>query len=113
MLAVALILNCLIVFPLTRAMLRGSAGMDEVFGPQTDARRILACIYGAIGMVSLWALWQLWSYGLEAAWAVAWPLFLVQIIYKLGTALAVGLHSPVVLTNLFVVLVLLVTIWVG
>ena len=76
----------------------------EEFRARTDARLILTCVYGAIGVGSagLIAL-----HLAQHAWAVPMTvaLFSVQIVYKLGTVALVGLGSPVVMTNLLVVAV--------
>lgn len=102
MLALALIVNVLIVTPLTIGLLARRATMDAVYGPDSDARRILACIYGAIGIVSLYALVQMGLGTREVAVMIATTLFPLQIAYKLATAVFVGLQSPVVITNLVV-----------
>lgn len=104
MLIAALALNVVILAPLVWSLLSGTGGMDAAFGPVTDARVILTCVYGAIGVVSagLIAL-----HILGHAWAVpmTFALFAVQITYKLGTLVVVGLSSPVVATNMVVVAV--------
>lgn len=110
MLAIAFTLNIAITWPLTWMMLTAHPHMAEAYGPDSDARRILACLYFTIGLASLFALAQM---GLgNRAWAlhVAWVLFPVQIVYKLATWPAVGLSSPVVVTNLVVVAVLVLTL---
>ncbi len=102
MLALSLIVNLAIVLPLTAALLARMPAMATVYGPDSPARRILACLYGTIGAVSLWALWLLLTGAPDRAAAIAGPLLVLQIVYKLATAPAVGLRSPVVLTNLAV-----------
>lgn len=104
MLIAALVLNLVILVPLVAALSTGMAGMDAAFGPVTDARRILACVYAAIGVVSagllvLHATGHVWAVPMTVA------LFAVQITYKLGTGFAVGIASPVVVANLGVVAV--------
>ncbi|APX12734.1 hypothetical protein [Tateyamaria omphalii] len=107
MLIAALCLNIAVLVPVVLALLTG--GADAAFGPDTEARRILTCVYISIAAVSL---------GLIAlhlgkhAWAVpmTFALFAVQITYKLTTVLSVGVASPVVLTNLVVVAVQIVVI---
>lgn len=101
MLVAALALNIVILIPVILGLLSGS--MDVPFGPDTDARRILTCAYGAIafvsaGLIGLHVLGHVWAVPMTLA------LFSVQITYKLGTVVAVGLANPVVLTNLLVVL---------
>ena len=70
--------------------------IDVVFGPDTPARRILACLYLAIAGVSGVAL-------AHAPWrlAVVRVLFPLQIAYKVATAAVVSLASnPVPRWNL-------------
>ena len=103
MLTLSFVINILIVAPLTWLMLRGAVAMDASFGPDTSARRILACLYGTIGVASGVGLWLLASGQANLAEALAWTLLPMQIVYKLGTWPAVGFQSPVVRTNLGVV----------
>lgn len=107
MLALALGLNIVILVPVLWGLAAGQ--MDAAFGPDTDARRILACVYAAIALVSagLIAL-----HVAQHPWAVPMTLavFALQISYKLGTVFVVGLSSPVVVTNLAVVAVQVVVI---
>lgn len=102
MLIFALAVNIAILLPLVAIMSRGS--MVEVFGPVSDARLILTCIYGAIvtlsaGLIALHAAAHPWALPMTLALA----LFAVQIIYKLATVPVAGIASPVVITNLAVV----------
>lgn len=91
-------------------MLRQSNAMNAVYGPDTDARRILACRYGTIALASLIALAALGLGNREIALQIVWVLFPFQIVYKLATVPTVGLSSPVVRTNLFVVVVHLMSL---
>lgn len=102
MLMAALGLNVLILIPVIWGMPKGA--MDAAFGPDTDARRILICVYFAIALVSA-ALIVL--HLVNQSWAVPMTLalFAVQITYKLATVLAIGGTNPVVMTNLGVVAV--------
>lgn len=112
MLALFFLANCLIVFPVATAMLRGTPQMVPVFGPDSVARRLLASVYLGIGGVSLGALALMalgWS---EAATSIAFGLFPMQIAYKALTLIAVGLDSPVVRVNLAVILLHSVTLTV-
>ena len=104
MLIAVLALNLVILVPLVAAMLAGTSAMEATFGPVTDARRILTCIYAAIAVVSAGLIW---IHTTGRSWAVPMTvaLFAVQITYKLATAPIVGLNSPVVITNLIVVAV--------
>ncbi|MEO1779288.1 MAG: hypothetical protein AAFU63_10900 [Pseudomonadota bacterium] len=104
MLMAALIFNLVVLVPVLVSLASGAAGLDAAFGPDTDARRILASVYAAIGIVSagLIAL-----HVAQHPWAVPMTvaLFAVQITYKLMTLVTVGIGSPVVITNLVVVAV--------
>ncbi|MEM7661041.1 MAG: hypothetical protein AAF292_02235 [Pseudomonadota bacterium] len=110
----SLILNVIITTILPPLMLRASPSMDAVYGPDTDARRILACLYGTIALASIFALAALGAGFDEITRQIVWVLFPLQIAYKLATIPTVGLSSPVVRTNLFVVIVhsvALLTLW--
>lgn len=110
MLPLAFAINCLILVPLTFGLLSQQPGMDGPYGPDTDARRILTCLYLTIAVVSLFALVKLGMGQRDVAMRVAWVLFPMQIIYKLATVPIVGLGNPVVVTNLAVVALLSVTL---
>ena len=110
MLVLSLIANILITFAVTVAIWRASPNIDQVFGPDGPARRILACVYLSIGLVSLFALGSLMVGHFGTGQLVAMTLLPLQIIYKLMTAVAVGINHPVVLTNLAVVILHSVTL---
>ena len=94
---VSLVANCVIVFPLSYLLLvHKPKRMERVYGPDTDARRILASLYLAIGVVSVRALMESDE---PTAMAMAAPLLGLQIVYKMLTVVTVGLTSPVVITN--------------
>ena len=104
MLIAALIFNLVVLLPVLVALATAHPGMEAAFGPDTDARRILTCLYAAIAMMSavliaLHVAQHVWAVPMTVA------LFAVQITYKLATVAVVGLSSPVVLTNLAVVAV--------
>ena len=103
MLTISLITNVLVTFAVTFVIWRNAPRTEIVFGPDTPARRILACVYLTIGIVSLYALAQIGSSNTSAAHAIALTLLPLQIIYKLMTAIAGGLRHPVVLANLAIV----------
>lgn len=108
LLRLSLSINCIIVFPLTYLLLiRKPESMDEVYGPDSDARRILASVYFAIGVVSALAFFVAQPLPFAA------PLLTLQIIYKLTTVAAVGLKSPVVIANVCVVVFHLCTLMVN
>lgn len=107
------IANALITLTVANAIRRDAAGMIEAFGPDTPARRILACLYVAIGVLSLYALMHMALGRPDIALAIATTLFPLQIVYKLLTAVAVGLKSTVVRANLAVVVLLILTLAFG
>ncbi|WP_147110402.1 hypothetical protein [Tateyamaria sp. syn59] len=100
MLITALYLNIAILVPVVFGLLTGEA--DAVFGQDTTARRILTCVYISIAAVSM-GLIALHLSGHKWAVPMTFALFSVQITYKLATVIAIGVASPVVLTNLAVV----------
>lgn len=108
--------NVLILIAVCTALWRGDAGMEDAFGPDSPARRILACVYFAILLTSLYALIRAGIGAPHIAVQIALVLFPLQITYKLTTAFAVGMDNPVVLTNLAVVALhaaTLIAIWRG
>ncbi len=109
MLVAALILNVGILLPVLWSIHTNSAGIKVALGPDTQARRILACVYCAIaltsvGLIALHAAEHVWALPMTLA------LFAVQASYKLGTLWAVGLGNPVTKTNLLVVLVQVIAV---
>ena len=69
--------------------------LPAVYGPDTPARRVLACLYLSITATSVAAL-------AHAPWRlpVARVLFPLQIAYKVATAAVVDLANPVPQWNL-------------
>ncbi len=100
LIALSFIANIVITFAVAFGIWRDHGGMTEVYGPDTPARRILACVYTTIGLISLYALIQLVTGNTDAARAVAFTLFPLQIVYKLMTAAALWVLHPVVMANL-------------
>jgi hypothetical protein len=79
-------------FSLNRALPR----LDEVFGPDTPARRILACLYLAIAAASVVAIASV-----PLRLSIIWVLFPLQIGYKLLTLFFVAdRRNPVPWCNL-------------
>ena len=101
MVTVSLLLNVLVLVPVTWGLLRDATGMSEPFGPDSPARRILVSVYLAILAVSLVLL--LIPEGARAALVPG--LLAMQVVYKLITVPLVGLRNPVVMTNLAIVAV--------
>ncbi|MFL4469791.1 hypothetical protein ACERZ8_07895 [Tateyamaria armeniaca] len=113
MLIAALILNVVILAPVIWSLSFRGAGMDVAFGADTPARRILACVYGSIALLSI-GLIVLHSAAHPWAIPMTLALFAVQIIYKAATLWAVGVANPVVMTNMLVIVVqaiAIVTVW--
>ena len=93
-------------------MLGGRATLDEVYGPDTPARRILAALYAAIALASLVAPVGHFALGRgEILIRVALVLFPVQIAYKVMTAPIVGWTHPVVISNLAIAALHAASLW--
>ena len=98
----SLAVNILVAGWLPLVLLDG-VSMDAVYGPDSPARRILACLYGTIAAVSLLAL----GIGLATGFSgnivpVIAGLLAFQVIYKVATAFVVGVDHPVVHANLMI-----------
>ncbi|MEW9918307.1 hypothetical protein AB2B41_01720 [Marimonas sp. MJW-29] len=100
MLVLSLVANVLVTFAVTLVIWQNRFSVDNVYGPDMPARRILACVYLAIGAVSLYALLQLGAGQENITRGVALTLLPLQIVYKLMTAVALPVMHPVVLANL-------------
>ena len=85
---------------------KGRPAMAAVYGPDSQARRILACLYAGIAATSLVALMALVAGEASLFRTITVVLFPMQIAYKLATWPAVGLQSPVVRSNLAISAVL-------
>ena len=111
--AICFVINTALTFVIAAGLFRGHPGMTEVYGTDSPARRILACLYLTIGLVSLYALLQMLVGNGGIALAVAATLFPLQIIYKVMTAIALRPTHPVVLANLGVSALLALALWLG
>ena len=114
MITLSYVVNLLVLIPLLSAFALQPANMDTVFGPVTDARRILVCLYATIAIASIAGLLLLGMGETALATQIGLTLFALQITYKLLTVPLVGLSSPVVFTNLVVVAIhgaTLITVW--
>ena len=108
LLYVSLTLNALVVFPLFVLLIFFKPEyLIDRFGPDSEARRILASIYFAIGVGSLTAIFLKG----EQAIHMAFPIFYLQIIYKITTVFTVGFPNPVVIANVAISVLHLVTIF--
>ena len=105
----ALALNIFILLPVLGMLMFNPSQADATFGPPTDGRLILTSVYMAIALIS--AILMVMHFK-HMAWAVPMTvaLFCVQITYKLITVPMVGLSSPVVITNLVVVVVQMIVL---
>lgn len=114
MLILSYALNLLILLPLLAGFAMQPAQMDTVFGPDTDARRILICLYATIALASGAGLFLMIAGRANLALTLGVSLFAVQITYKLLTIPLVGWDSPIVKTNTRVVIIhtmTLLSIW--
>ena len=100
MLYLSLGANVAINGPLAWMILRDSPAVCAVLGPDSESRRIVACLYAAIALLSLLGLYA-WPTGHdETAMAVLLGLLPLQVVYNVLTALALPWRNPVVLANL-------------
>ena len=97
------LINITVTGTLVFLFLSGSQGTDISYGLDAPARRILACVYAAIGLARLATLIILAVYGATPAFVnFSISLFAIQILYKCLTAVALGLGHPVVISNLVI-----------
>lgn len=113
MLALSLVINVLVLVPLTSSLLGDTGRMLAVYGARSPARDILLCVYLAIlvASVALLALVSIDATRDAAQWAGA-GLLGVQVVYKaLTTQLVDGgvppgfRANPVVVSNTAIALV--------
>ena len=94
MLALSLLLNVLVLLPVTWGLFRDLPWAEAAYGASSPGRSILLAIYLAILVTSAALL------SVDAP-RVALGLLIAQIVYKLLTPITVGtLAHPVVLSNL-------------
>lgn len=108
MLAVSLSLNIVVLVPVLAVLVANGRAAQNAWGDDTAARRILAAIYAAILLASVFLLGAHLLDHKVLAWAQA--LLGVQVVYKLLTAPFVGLRNPVVISNLGIAAVHMVTL---
>ncbi len=106
MIRLSLTVNLLVLVPVLWGLLSGSAGMEQAFGADTPARRVLIAVYLAIALGSAALLVA------PAAWRTSLVpgLLAVQVAYKVLTVPLLGIGHPVVAANLLVVAVHSVTL---
>lgn len=107
MLLIAFLLNVAVTVAVSTLTILGSWRMEQVLGPDTPARRILVCLYLAIGVASLVGLVLIATGEGARARSIALTLFPLQIGYKLATVAVLGALQPVALSNLVISVVLL------
>jgi hypothetical protein len=92
------LINVLVAGGMAFLLIINAAAIQDVYGPLTPARSILASMYMAIAVTSLFALvFPVYSI------AIAKVLFPLQILYKLSTIFTVGLIThPVVVSNILI-----------
>ncbi len=96
MITLSLLLNILVLIPVSLGLITDAAWTREAYGENSPARAILLSIYIAILLVSLALLF------LGQPLAVA-ALLLIQIVYKLTTPFTVGtIRNPVVISNILI-----------
>ncbi|MEO0689756.1 MAG: hypothetical protein AAFY51_05580 [Pseudomonadota bacterium] len=90
----SLLLNVVVLVPVTGGVVMGASWVEPAYGPPTAARGILLAVYLAILIASVALLARP-----EAPMVFA--LLSVQIIYKIISPMTVGtLRNPVVASNL-------------
>jgi hypothetical protein len=101
----SLILNILVLIPVSSGILLNSFWAVEAYGPDAPSRGILLSIYLAILIVSAGLLFKF-----DAKFVMA--LLTVQIIYKVLSPIMVGsLTNPVIISNLFIALFHSCSVW--
>ena len=93
MVVVSLVANVVVLVPVIWGLAAGT--QHAAFGPDTPARRILICVYGAILVLS--AVLLAWPGGRAA---LAPGLLVVRVAYKLATVPILGVGHPVAVANL-------------
>lgn len=109
MLQVSLVLNIVVLTPLLWALSQDAAGIEQAFGPDSPARRILSSVYFAILVISL-ALLAALVFSKRDVVPYAGALLVMQVLYKVTTAFVLSLAYPVVMTNLLISAVHVVTL---
>ena len=106
------IVNLVVVTIIPILILRNTPEMTEVFGQDTPARRILACLYATIASASGLALLMQFAFQ-HPEWSaqIALVMFPLQIVYKLATLPAVGIRNPVVISNLAIAALHSAAVW--
>lgn len=107
------LVNIAVTFAVVGALWRDTPGMASAYGLDAPARRILACVYLAIGLASLYALARAALGAPHIAGQIGLTLFPLQILYKIMTVAVLGFAHPVVIANLMVVALHVATLLVA
>jgi hypothetical protein len=110
LLSLSHLVNVIVVTIIPVLIAGDSPAMTACYGPDSAARRILACLYATIAIASAVALLGQASGNAALAIAIAAVLFPMQIAYKLMTLPAVGWRNPVVKSNIAIALLHTVTL---
>lgn len=105
----ALALNVIILTPIVSGFLTGFPFVSKSLGPLTDGRLVLTSVYAAIAIVSAMLI-AVHLRGSEWAVPMTVAMFAVQIVYKAITVPLVGIASPVVMANVFVIFVQMIVL---
>jgi hypothetical protein len=100
LLSLSHLVNVIVVTIIPVLIARDSPAMTACYGPDSAARRILACLYATIAIASAVAL----------VGQASGMLFPMQIAYKLMTLPAVGWRNPVVKSNIAIALLHTITL---
>ena len=96
MVTLSLLLNILVLIPVSLGLATNAAWARESYGESSPARGILLSIYIAILLVSLTLMF------FDRPQAVA-ALLVVQVVYKVTTPLTVRtIKNPVVISNILI-----------
>lgn len=106
MTTVSLIINILVLVPVSLILFTNSLGAEDVFGVFTPARGVLLSMYLSILIISLALL-------VKRDIKFVSAILTMQVVYKLTTPFTVGdISNPVVISNLLVSAFHIVTLWV-
>ncbi len=105
MTTVSLIINILVLVPVSFILLTNSLGVEDVFGIFTPARGVLLSMYLSILILSFALL-------VKRDMKFVSVVLTMQVVYKLTTPFTVGdISNPVVISNLLISAFHIVTLW--
>ncbi len=97
------LVNGAVMFAVVWALWRDTPGMASAYGIDAPTRRILDCVYLAIGLINLYAMGRTALGAPDIAAQIGLTLFPLRILYKAKTVAVVGIAHTVVIANLMVV----------